>query len=1111
MSMTGARVPPRARLLHVRSPVQHRLPGFPATASLIQSRHRVQARGFRFGRWCSHPGSECRGDLRSRHHRLGYKYISSRMSRALSWQQHPTAEDPTAVFKKFMTRYWDASASWPTGRYTDLDKIKSWSDELSGVRPGRNIEDVERSAINHLFGHSDPSTSSPASASALASHPYEYNPWQSPLRNIRNFLATQNITESQSNPIVEQTKASQVSHSHFTLPKSLRVEPVHSNGPPSTEELQRYSQVTIDDKPWQPLETESKAYSDLDKYKPVMDEITAADSSSAAPKYDDLAKYRPTDFDHNPDAASATRTETQYDDLSSYEPVMWREPDGLPPLSAEERSKMYTDLGNYGPIRWREPDGLPQPTAEELSKNYDDLHTYGPVIWNEPDGKLPPTTEELSKKYDDLHNYNGPYHFNEPDGKLPPSSEELSKQYGDLHKYNGSYHFNEPDGKLPPSSEELSKKYTDLHKYGGPFSWNEPDGLLPPTAEERSKEYTDLRRYGPVSWNEPDGKPPMTAEVASKQYTDLDGYGKVEWNEPDGKPVPTREENSKQYTDLDKYGKVEWNEPDGKPTPTAEENSKKYTDLNKYGKVEWNEPDGKPAPTPEENSKRYPDLNKYGKVEWNEPDGKPAPTPEENSKQYTDLDKYGKVEWNEPDGKPAPTGEEASKRYSDLHKYGKVEWNEPDGMPAPTAEETSKVYTDLHQYGKVEWNEPDGKPPMDPEESSKQYTDLHRYEQPFRHEPSETAEDLDALRPSDIRANMAYKTEAGGKERQLTGNYVRDFPEDFQVSWSPLLGQSATAGQAEAGAEVDIASLDESFPALETASQVGQLEPALNRVTPANRTQERAAAKGTGTGNDINGSAVKDESIKAEGSATKPDQEPPSEKTKSNDDAGGKQTKEPSQYKILAYDPASETVMTAETTSTVADTITPLAPPEVLQRLSNPVKFLPHLEVLEEEGYEMVSGSGDVLVFRKVRGGKPSSHIRREQPLRFQPSNVNPIDLMGRQPVTPRPFSASPTGYVGYDADTAEVAHRPPPPFRSQTETRPETGTVDKSTGSTGSTESKGSARTDSGGKPPKAKRRGKKIVLGALGVGGLSYSVGLLGEYFRTGGAEGTGQPTRV
>ncbi|PBP21058.1 conserved serine-threonine rich protein [Diplocarpon rosae] len=91
-------------------------------------------------------------------------------------------------------------------------------------------------------------------------------------------------------------------------------------------------------------------------------------------------------------------------------------------------------------------------------------------------------------------------------------------------------------------------------------------------------------------------------------------------------------------------------------------------------------------------------------------------------------------------------------------------------------------------------------------------------------------------------------------------------------------------------------------------------------------------------------------------------------------------TSEPTVYKILAYDPTTQSVSTAETTSIVPDASNPLTPAEVLLRLSNPSKFFPHFASLQTQGYEIVAGSGDVLVFRKVRPG-PTVLERSEPPV----------------------------------------------------------------------------------------------------------------------------------
>lgn len=78
--------------------------------------------------------------------------------------------------------------------------------------------------------------------------------------------------------------------------------------------------------------------------------------------------------------------------------------------------------------------------------------------------------------------------------------------------------------------------------------------------------------------------------------------------------------------------------------------------------------------------------------------------------------------------------------------------------------------------------------------------------------------------------------------------------------------------------------------------------------------------------------------------------------------------KPPTLYKILAHDPSTGKINIASTTSFTAS---PSSPPtsisEALMRLTSPARFLPHFAPLRHAGYEIVSGSGDVLVFKKVR------------------------------------------------------------------------------------------------------------------------------------------------
>jgi hypothetical protein len=70
-------------------------------------------------------------------------------------------------------------------------------------------------------------------------------------------------------------------------------------------------------------------------------------------------------------------------------------------------------------------------------------------------------------------------------------------------------------------------------------------------------------------------------------------------------------------------------------------------------------------------------------------------------------------------------------------------------------------------------------------------------------------------------------------------------------------------------------------------------------------------------------------------------------------------------YRILAYDSASSTVTTAESDSFFGTRETP-QPHEILSRLHNPARFVPYFTQMEQDGYEIATGGGDILVFKRV-------------------------------------------------------------------------------------------------------------------------------------------------
>lgn len=69
-------------------------------------------------------------------------------------------------------------------------------------------------------------------------------------------------------------------------------------------------------------------------------------------------------------------------------------------------------------------------------------------------------------------------------------------------------------------------------------------------------------------------------------------------------------------------------------------------------------------------------------------------------------------------------------------------------------------------------------------------------------------------------------------------------------------------------------------------------------------------------------------------------------------------------FRILAYDAAASKVASSEANSFFGANA-PVPPHEVLSRLHNAAKFVPYFEQMQRDGYEIATGGGDIIVFRK--------------------------------------------------------------------------------------------------------------------------------------------------
>ncbi|KAF5669465.1 hypothetical protein FHETE_4969 [Fusarium heterosporum] len=1001
--------------------------------------------------------------------------------RHISWENRSRV-----AFRKAMKGFNHPSDA---SKFASLDQVKTWASDLCGFRPGANIEDVERSAIDHLLRGDKKANIYKATFTYGHHFGGRSVDVETPKKNP--FFAVHGDQASFIDPITNRRVSRSSTAGPARYEDQAEYEPTDfidvsakADTTPKYDDLDKY-------KPTKDIETEQQnqnEYEDLDKYKPLVDEIPTQDRSV---KYDDLDKYGPVK--HNePDGklpGSIEEDSKQYEDLHKYSSSSLDNPLVQPQLTAEEQSRFYKDLDQYKPTYWNEPNGKRSQSVEELSKNYDDLQKYEAVYWNEPDGLRQRSLEELSKDYKDLGSY-GPVTWNEPDGLRRLTPEEESKKYDDLNSYDSPFEASQSvlkahekaqmdptmrgkplASKVDVPVEDFTSIYDDLHKYG-PVHWNEPDGLRKPTPEELSKNYDDLHLYGAVSWNEPNGLRPLTPEERSKRYKDTHLYAIQDLSPPMTRVHP--EEATKVYKDLPGYREFE--NGDGHELHThPEEASKQYTDLNAYAAVE-NDGSQTELVHTELASSQYADLDKYPSAGFEEAPKFQHVHPEELTKSYTDLASYKHSGFTSQAQAYPVDPEDALKVCQDLHKYATVhnEQKAPnDAISVPLDEvarglrefdskagsQDSLDTTSIAYYRNTNRSLTDSTEiNVDDVDSDSGTAEAIRAAVLRRaHEKSPGAENLVLNIDENDRAEFQQISE----EPKFTGNFSRDFPDEFAASWSKDNSTSKSAlypsnrGEKPEPLEeaiednVEPESMDGSFPIEGT-----RLQPALDRF----------AGNGLGdTYSHIPQTAFSPDHGQL--ATTKP--KSLSSSTEINSEAL-KTSEEPKiiSYKILAFDPASKTMSVAQATSTVDTNETPLPLPDALVQLTDPAKFLPFFKSLQNQGYEVISGSGHALVFRQMRSASEE----------LTDGAISPIDEIVRCGGT-LPTSES------IPIDTASQGRKHTGPKRSS-------GTRSRSS--------------------TKKRSIGRKVLVGTIGVAGSAYTVAMLAEYLSTKGLEPSKHQTR-
>ncbi|KFY14515.1 hypothetical protein V491_06021 [Pseudogymnoascus sp. VKM F-3775] len=819
-------------------------------------------------------------------------------------------------------------------------------------------------------------------------------------------------------------------------------------------------------------------------------------------------------------------------------------------------SELYRDgrtveqeLGVYTPFQHNEPDGHfpppPDPVEQALSNGRpleEELGIYKPFRYNEPDGHFPPPPDPVEQALsngrpleEELGIYK-PFRYNEPDGHFTPPPDPVEQALT-----NGR-----------PLEEELG-----IYK---PFRYNEPDGHFPPPPDPVEQALNNGRTlkeelgvYKPFRHNEPDGHPPVSADSAGgtlrnrRQLADeLVVYKPFLYNEPDGKYAPPPNPVDKSLNEFDK----KW-DPELKTRTTSRHN----------------EIDGyiPPPPNPadqalnESNKKSDPELDAYTAFRHNEPDGHfpPPPNPVEQGlnefdrKWDPELDAYVPFRHNEPDGHFAPPADPVERALNEfdqkwdpeLDAYVPFRHNEPDGHFPPPADPVNKALNEFDQKwepklendnfffdedfdpersaGLVSNNAKQASSGKQGKESSSTIIKRSRKESKKEKQARrrKMEEDFDAS-----STQFSKDIEAVAKSDKIRA--ARERAQEFEIERSELLNhQGHLRGKVDARLR-EIAELDRreagAIPVPESSKdplerdQAGSSanndgEPGPFVFVSSYGTDLPAAAKAVqgSKGKKVNAKGIKEDKLKETlvnelrniyqdtYGAIEPQHRQPvgqfsakaASENQSAENGSGTGAQRPTLYKILAYSPDTKTVLTTETTSIVPPgKRIPLSPASVLPRLSKPAMFLPHIAPLLNEGYEIASGDGHVLVFRKVRDGPPlgSPAAKADSDRKM----TNPID--GMQSIRPATGNfASPTGFVNHDLP--EYSFKPTADHDERTYGRSESSWKDR-------------GFHDRAARRQKGKKKVKRLLIGAAWVGGLSYAVGVVAEFFRTGGADGKG-----
>lgn len=978
---------------------------------------------------------------------MKHKHIEA-LNRRLSWDRRDRQLPAYARYmglKSFMCSAWHRQDQRPGGRWVDSDKLDQLRSEPR-KDVGNGIEDVEGSALDKLFNSGDIARQYMRAKSQFLNR----HPWH-------GFAMMGHQSTSKSNP-EEEAGTEKTAKQNRSVPIDFSVEQEYEIDPITNRKVFKNITAKAGNNKRKAIDVPVKTFkgyrSQFENYQPPSTRASV-----------DI-----------PNAGSTLKSSINAEEMTRQSMNAWEEKHNISysnkPMPSkrrdtpEEHLKKFDSKMSYNkPFMAYEPDGQ-RCTLEETDPNreglkeYDSKVAYGqPFMSHEPDGKY--AAQESSnavrdglEAYDSKVSYNQPFMSHEPDGKYATQETQDSvdgglKAYDSRVSYDQPFMAHEPDGKYANHrahdlEQEGLKAYDSQVSYDQPFMSHEPDGKYAdeksPNRRQKGLEAYDLRASydQPFMSHEPDGK-----------YAVEETPGQLK------EPLPYDSQNS--------YGPVYHKEAGSTKFKSVDECLQHYERRNPYGPVYHQELD---------NLSTYPHSVSHSK-----------------ESEYLDSLRPSDVR--------ASVGNHKSTREPSIA-----------GVSSSDKIKQSRLAVEKHRIN------------------------LRKREAKARARLTTGSEKPESgeFGPSSVR--------------KMTGNFVRDFPEEFKTTWTTKATGSLVPENVESASE-NSDRIEKSLAGKESGSaeptsfsrnpQTPRIQPSLDRNAEQSVTVKATSSENPSATSQRN--HAKESSQPGEGdlsflvsSYSNPSGEKVDAKTTSSasqktngqslgqeikriyEDAYGRidllhrqtseasrsttsesASQEPTLYKILAYDPTMQSISTAETVSIVHDSSASLTPAEVLLRLSNPAKFFPHFEPLQSQGYEIVSGSGDVLVFRKVRTSAPAGIIKeaKSTPRERHSSGRNPIDGMQGSPMPATGNFASPTGFVNHD-----LPSRSEPVFKSNIDVRREEPVFS----------GKSNWGDDASSSGKKKAGKGKRLVIGALWLGACSYAVGVVAEFFKTGGIDGMG-----